>query len=141
MWSIWPTKLLIVQCRVAGKGFYDYSPDGKKRLWPGLAEAFPRAHKQPDAEEVRRRLMYAQSVEAARCVSEGIVNAADADVGSLLGWGFPPFLGGVISQIDTVGSAHFVMECDQLAQNYGARFNVPAALREIADRSGRYHAV
>ena len=126
--------------RKAGKGFYDYPPDGKKRLWPGLATGFPRSREQPDVAEVRRRLMYAQSVEAARCVSEGVVSAADADVGSLLGWGFPPILGGAISQIDTVGSPHFVMECDRLAQNYGARFNVPAALREMADRGGRYHA-
>ena len=126
--------------RKAGKGFYDYLPDGKKRLWPGLAEAFLRAREQPDAAEVRHRLIYAQSVEAARCVGEGIVSAADADVGSLLGWGFPAFLGGVISHIDTVGLPDFVRECDRLAQKYGSRFNVPAALREMADRGGRYHA-
>jgi 3-hydroxyacyl-CoA dehydrogenase / enoyl-CoA hydratase / 3-hydroxybutyryl-CoA epimerase len=126
--------------RKAGKGFYDYPPDGKKRLWPGLAERFPLAGEQPPVEEVGRRLMYAQSLEAARCVNEGIVSPADADVGSLLGWGFPAILGGVISQIDTVGSPRFVSECDRLAQNYGARFNVPPALREMADRGGRYYA-
>ena len=126
--------------RKAGKGFYDYLSDGKKRLWAGLATGFPLSGQQPDIAEVHRRLMYAQSVEAARCVSEGIVSAADADVGSLLGWGFPPVLGGVISQIDTVGSPRFVMECDRLAQRYGSRFNVPASLRAMADRSGRYHA-
>jgi 3-hydroxyacyl-CoA dehydrogenase/enoyl-CoA hydratase/3-hydroxybutyryl-CoA epimerase len=125
--------------RKVGQGFYEYPADGAKRLWPGLAELFPLAREQPTLEEVRERLMYSQSLEAARCVGEGIVSRRDADVGSLLGWGFPSVLGGALGQIDTVGSKAFVDICDRLARRHGERFEVPAALRELAQSDGRYH--
>lgn len=126
--------------RKAGKGFYDYPAGGGKRLWPGLAEAFPRSPEQPTLDEVRERLMYAQSLEAARCVAEGIVAARDADVGSILGWGFPSVLGGVLGQIDTLGAAAFVAACDRLAERHGERFIAPPALRTLACEGGRYRA-
>ncbi len=88
---------------------------------------------------MRKRLMYSQSVEAARCVAEGVVSARDADVGSLLGWGFPAALGGAISYIDTVGAASFVAECDRLAKACGPRYAVPDALRKMAASGARYH--
>jgi 3-hydroxyacyl-CoA dehydrogenase / enoyl-CoA hydratase / 3-hydroxybutyryl-CoA epimerase len=121
-----------------GKGFYDYPTDGgKKRLWPGLATHFPPAAEQPDLDEVKRRLLYVQSIETARCLEENVViDPRDADVGAILGWGFPPFLGGTVSQIQTVGAARFVAECDRLAQRHGKRFAPPKLLRDMA-ASGR----
>jgi 3-hydroxyacyl-CoA dehydrogenase/enoyl-CoA hydratase/3-hydroxybutyryl-CoA epimerase len=118
----------------AGKGFYDYPGEGgKKRLWPGLAEHFRPAADQPDVEEVKRRLLYVQSVETARCLEEKVVlDARDADVGAILGWGFPPFLGGPVSQMHTLGIARFVADCDRLAQKYGERFAPPRLLRDMA---------
>jgi 3-hydroxyacyl-CoA dehydrogenase/enoyl-CoA hydratase/3-hydroxybutyryl-CoA epimerase len=118
--------------RKSGGGFYDYAADGGKRLWPDLAKHFPLAERQPAAEDVRKRLMYIQSLEAARCLEENIVSARDADVGSILGWGFPAAFGGVVSQIDTVGIGRFVAECDRMAQLYGGRFLPPKILRESA---------
>ena len=126
--------------RKTGKGFYDHPADGKKRLWPGLAEHYPLAAVQPTVDEVRQRMMVSQSLEAARCVAEGIVSVRDADVGSLLGWGFPAALGGAISHIDTVGAARFVETCDGLAKAHGARFAMPQALRDMAARGARYLA-
>ncbi|MBR0687707.1 enoyl-CoA hydratase/isomerase family protein [Bradyrhizobium manausense] len=120
--------------RKSDGGFYDYATDGSKRLWPELATHFPRLREQPSLEEVKKRLMYIQSIEASRCLEEKIVNARDADVGSILGWGFPAALGGVVSQVDTIGIARFVAECDQLAQLYGARFMPPQNLRDRAAR-------
>ena len=125
--------------RKAGQGFYEYPDEGGKRLWPGLAEVFPPAKEQPSVEEVRQRLMYAQSLEAARCVAEGVVSPRDADVGSLLGWGCPAVLGGGLGQMYTVGVALFVQACDALARRHGERFEVPAALRKLAQEGGRYH--
>lgn len=124
--------------RKGSAGFYDYADNHRTALWPGLADHFPLAPQQPSAEEVRQRLMYSQSVEAARCVDEGIVSPRDADVGSILGWGFPAILGGVISQIDTVGPAAFVAACDQLAAAHGARYAVPQSLREMAAEGRQY---
>jgi 3-hydroxyacyl-CoA dehydrogenase/enoyl-CoA hydratase/3-hydroxybutyryl-CoA epimerase len=125
-----------------GKGFYDYPADGgKKRLWPGLATHFPPAAEQPDLDEVKRRLLYVQSVETARCLEENVViDPRDADVGAILGWGFPPFLGGTVSQIQTVGAARFVAECDRLAQRYGKRFAPPKLLRDMAAAGRAFYA-
>jgi len=127
--------------RKVGQGFYDHPADGAKRLWSGLADAFPLAAEQPSIDDVRERLMYAQSLEAARCVAENIVSPRDADIGSLLGWGFPAALGGVLGQIDTMGAAAFVTACDRLARRHGVRFEVPEALRRLAAEGGRYHPV
>jgi 3-hydroxyacyl-CoA dehydrogenase/enoyl-CoA hydratase/3-hydroxybutyryl-CoA epimerase len=125
--------------RKAGKGFYDHPAEGGKTLWPGLAQRFPLAQEQPTLDDVRQRLMYSQSLEAARCVAEGIVSTRDADVGSLLGWGFPAALGGAISHIDMVGAARFVEACDRLAKRHGQRFEAPQALRDMAAANARYH--
>lgn len=127
--------------RKVGKGFYDFAPDGSRKPWAGLAEHFALKAQQPTLEEVRQRLLYSQAAEAARCVAEGICGARDADVGSILGWGFPAAYGGAISLIDTLGAANFIAACDRLAASHGARFAVPAALREKAARGERYHAL
>jgi 3-hydroxyacyl-CoA dehydrogenase/enoyl-CoA hydratase/3-hydroxybutyryl-CoA epimerase len=119
-----------------GAGFYDYGEStgsGRKRLWPGLKHHFPSAPVQPDKGEVRKRLLYAQAVEAVRCLDENVVtHAADADIGSVLGWGFPAYTGGTISFIETEGLRKFVKEADRLAEKYGTRFQVPDSLRSMA---------
>jgi 3-hydroxyacyl-CoA dehydrogenase/enoyl-CoA hydratase/3-hydroxybutyryl-CoA epimerase len=123
-----------------GAGFYDYPQDGKKHLWPGLAEVFPRAAQQPSLEEVKKRLLCIQALEAARCMEEGVVTtAAEADLGSILGWGFPAWTGGTLSYIDTVGIRGFVAECDRLARRYGKRFKPSKWLRERAERNEAFH--
>jgi 3-hydroxyacyl-CoA dehydrogenase/enoyl-CoA hydratase/3-hydroxybutyryl-CoA epimerase len=117
----------------AGKGFYEYPADGKKRLWPGLADLVPRAADQPDPAELRTRFLYVQALETARCFEENVVtDPADADVGAILGWGFAPWTGGPLSLIDTVGVATFVTECDRLTQKYGERFAPNALMRRMA---------
>ncbi|MFL9499252.1 3-hydroxyacyl-CoA dehydrogenase NAD-binding domain-containing protein [Rhodopseudomonas palustris] len=125
--------------RKAGRGFYDYPSQGPRKLWAGLADHFPLANKQPGLEEVRERLMYSQSLEAARCVAEGIVSVRDADVGSLLGWGFPSFLGGVLGQIDTVGLPRMIDVCDRLARQLPDRYAVPQTLRDMAASGRTFH--
>lgn len=118
------------QGRKNGAGFYDYHANGAKTLWPGLSDHFPLSVKQPSDEEVRQRLMFIQSIEAARCLEEGIVGMRDADVGSVLGWSFPAALGGVVGQIDTVGLKRFVAVCDDFVQRVGPRYAPPRLLRE-----------
>ena len=114
-----------------GAGFYEYPEGGRKYLWPGLAEEYPPADQQPDLEYIQKRLLYIQSVETARCMEEHVVpEAADADVGSILGWGFPPWTGGTLSLIDTVGLETFVEECAVLAERHGPRFAPPDWLRQ-----------
>ena len=123
-----------------GKGFYDYPEDGTKRLWPGLAEHYPPAETQPDPDEVKKRLLYVQAIDSVRCMEEGVVtHPADADIGSIFGWGFPPYTGGTISFIETVGLAEFVREADRLAERYGDRFRVPETLREMANNGETFY--
>lgn len=125
--------------RKTGCGFYDHPRDGGRKLWTGLADHFPLAARQPSVDEVRERLMYSQSLEAARCVAEGIVSVRDADVGSLLGWGFPSFLGGVLGHIDTVGVSRMVAACDRLAEHMPERYAVPQILRDMAASGRTFH--
>ncbi len=123
-----------------GRGFYDYPENGRKHLWPGLAEAFPAATGQPDVAEVKKRLLYIQALETARCVEEGVIDsAADADIGSIFGFGFPPWTGGTLSFIDTMGLKRFVNECDALAESCGPRFAVSDWLRDRARAGKTFH--
>ncbi|WP_066826382.1 3-hydroxyacyl-CoA dehydrogenase NAD-binding domain-containing protein [Sphingomonas mali] len=129
--------------RKNGRGFYDYAADGTKRLWPGLAEAWPvtTPHSTPElVDTLKRRFLYRQAVEAARCLSEGVLtDPRHADVGAVLGWSFPRWTGGPISLIDQVGAARFSAECDVLADTCGPRFLVPDALRAMAATGRSYY--
>ena len=117
----------------ANKGFYEYPEGGKKVLWPELTKLYPLATQQPDVEEIKKRLLYIQALEAVKCMEEKIVTKpADADIGSILGWGFAPFTGGVISYIDFIGLKKFVEECNALAKKYGKRFKPTRKLKEMA---------
>ena len=123
-----------------GKGFYDYPADAKKHLWPGLAEHFPVSDDQPDIEELKKRLLNIQALETARCFEEGVLtHAEDADIGSIFGWGFPPYTGGTLSYIDTVGIREFVAECDRMKKAYGKRFEVSDWLRKRAENDESFH--
>jgi len=121
--------------RKNGKGFYDYPEGGKKSLWPGLAAIAGKAL-DPDSLSVRDlkdRILYVQAIEAARTRFENVItDPREADVGSILGFGFAPFTGGVLSFIDFMGAKAFCARADELAAKYGERFAVPDALRDMA---------
>jgi 3-hydroxyacyl-CoA dehydrogenase/enoyl-CoA hydratase/3-hydroxybutyryl-CoA epimerase len=119
--------------RKSGGGFYDYPAEGDKFLWPGLAGHFPVRADVNEFEQIKRRLIYVQCLEAARCLEENVLtDPRDGDVGSVLGWGFPAFRGGVISQIHSLGIGVFVEQCEELADAHGERFTPPRLLRDMA---------
>jgi 3-hydroxyacyl-CoA dehydrogenase / enoyl-CoA hydratase / 3-hydroxybutyryl-CoA epimerase len=121
--------------RKNGKGFYDYPATGPKRLWPGLKELQP-TKLDPDSidiRELKHRFLAVQALEAARCIEEGVItDVREADVGSILGWGFAPFTGGTISYIDMTGAKRFVELCQGLEKKHGARFALPKLLLDMA---------
>jgi len=122
--------------RKTGRGFYDWTDDGR-RLWPGLAELFPVAAKQPPQHELIDRLLFAQANEAARCVEEGVLRSvADANVGSILGWGFAPFHGGTLQFINAMGTRRFVERARELAAAHGERFAPANVVVTLAERDG-----
>ncbi len=120
--------------RKNGKGFYDYN-GREKSLWPELGQFAVDGilDTQPSASEVKDRILYAQAIEAARTMAEGIIaDPREADLGSIFGWGFAPYTGGAISFIDMVGIAAFVIRADELRSSFGEQFEVPSLLREMA---------
>ena len=117
-----------------GAGFYDYDENGKRLgLWKGMSDHYPLAEDQPSPEEVMERLLYAQLIPTAKCYAEGVVpDPQSADLGAIFGWGFPPYTGGPLSYIDTIGLEAFVTTADNLAQRHGARFTPPQMFRDKA---------
>ena len=130
--------------RKNAKGFYDYPEKGKgpKTLWPGLA-AIAGKKLDPDTldvTEMKQRLLVTQALEAARSVEEGIVtDPREADVGSIIGFGFAPYTGGTLSYIDGMGAKAFVALCDRLAAAHGLRFAANALLREMAEKGETFY--
>jgi len=128
--------------RKNGKGFYDYPQSGPKRLWPGLADLQP-VKLDPDGidiQELKHRFLAVQSLEAARCVEEGvIIDMREADVGSILGWGFAPFTGGTLSWIDMLGTKRFVELCQALEKKHGPRFKPPKLLLDMAAKGETFY--
>ena len=126
--------------RKSGSGFYDYSSNGKV-LWKDLDKHYPASSAEQDYEEIKKRFLYIQAIETARCVEEDVItDAGDADIGAILGWGFPAHTGGPLSLIDAVGVQTFVDECRSLAQKYGPRFSPPQLLIDMADKGTAFHS-
>jgi len=143
-------KLLVAMVETNGrlgrknrKGFYDYPEAGPKRLWPGLADLVGK-RLDPDSvdmEELKQRLLVTQALEAAKTYEEGVVtDPREADVGSIIGFGFAPFTGGTLSYIDNMGAAAFVKLCERLAKKHGERFKPNRLLKRIARTGESFYA-
>jgi len=122
-------------------GFYSYDAAGKRQgLWDGLEVAYPVADLQPELTTVQHRLLMAQVLEAVRALEDGVLtDIREGDVGAILGWGFAPWSGGPFSWLDMIGAARAVEICDALTAAHGARFKVPALLREMAAKGQTFY--
>ena len=120
--------------RAGGGGFYEYSDRGK-RLWPELAGIFMNGQPQLAQQEIVDRILYIQAIETARCMEEGVLRtSADANLGSIFGWGFAPQHGGTLQFINACGVSNFVRRAEQLASAYGERFEPPQLLIDMAEK-------
>lgn len=121
--------------RKNGQGFYDYPEQGLKKLWPGLKDLQP-YRLDPDTiavDDLKKRFLVAQAIAAANAMDEGIVtDPREADVGSIVGFGFAPFTGGTLSYIDGMGLGQFAVLCDDLSKKYGPRFDPPGIVLDMA---------
>jgi len=128
--------------RKNGKGFYDYPATGPKRLWSGLAD-LQQTKLDPDTidtQELKARLLVVQALEAARTVEEGVItDVREADVGSILGFGFAPYSGGTLSYIDMMGTKAFVDLCGRLEKKHGERFAAGKLLAEMAAKGETFY--
>jgi 3-hydroxyacyl-CoA dehydrogenase / enoyl-CoA hydratase / 3-hydroxybutyryl-CoA epimerase len=125
--------------RLKGAGFFDYDESGKRLgLWPGLTSHFPVSDDPMAIElhELGERMLVIEAVESARCVEEGVLlTTADANIGSIMGIGFPPWTGGVLQYVNGFagGVAGFVDRAEEFATRFGARFEPNPLLRKKAE--------
>ncbi|ESY33668.1 3-hydroxyacyl-CoA dehydrogenase NAD-binding domain-containing protein [Mesorhizobium sp. LNJC391B00] len=128
--------------RKNGKGFYDYpAKPARKKLWPGLKDLYPQLEAEKvDYEELQQRLLVTIALEAARVMEEGIVtDPREADLGSILAFGFAPFTGGALSYIDGIGAREFVRIAKGLQKKYGAEFKAPKLLLDLAEKGETFY--
>ncbi|HXX08819.1 MAG TPA: 3-hydroxyacyl-CoA dehydrogenase NAD-binding domain-containing protein [Pseudolabrys sp.] len=129
--------------RKNGKGFYDYPANGPKKLWPGIVELQPKKLLDPekiDIEELKFRLLGIQALETSRCFEEKVLtDVREADVGSILGFGFAPFSGGTLSWIDMMGTKRFVERLRKLEKKYGERFTPNKLLVDLAGKGETFY--
>ncbi len=124
--------------RSGGAGFYEYGEDGKRgKLWPGLREHFAKPGHEIPFEDMKERMLFSESLDTVRLFEEGVLTSvADANIGSIMGIGFPAWTGGVIQYINGYegGLPGFVARARELAERYGERFQPPALLVEKAEK-------
>jgi 3-hydroxyacyl-CoA dehydrogenase / enoyl-CoA hydratase / 3-hydroxybutyryl-CoA epimerase len=128
--------------RKNGKGFYDYpQKPAKKSLWPGLKDLYPQKNPaEIDIGVLKQRFLVTIALEAARTVEEGIVtDPREADVGSILGFGFAPYTGGTLSYIDGMGLKAFVALSEKLAATYGDHFAPTPLLKDMAAKGETFY--
>ncbi|GAA2348555.1 3-hydroxyacyl-CoA dehydrogenase NAD-binding domain-containing protein [Saccharopolyspora halophila] len=126
--------------RSSGAGFYEYSDGKRTGLWPGLAEQFGAADRdqsQVDLVDLKERMLFVEALETVKCLDEDVLRSVpDANIGSIMGIGFPPWTGGVVQYMNGYpgGLAGFVARANELAERYGERFQPPQSLVERAEK-------
>ncbi|MCX4245183.1 3-hydroxyacyl-CoA dehydrogenase NAD-binding domain-containing protein [Paraliomyxa miuraensis] len=128
--------------RSTGGGFYDYDESGRRTgLWPGLREAFGSGSRRIPLVDMQERMLFAEAIDTVRCLDDGVLTStADANVGSIIGIGFPAWTGGVLRYIDQYegGLRGFVARARELAAAYGPHFTPPPSLVAKAEAGETY---
>jgi 3-hydroxyacyl-CoA dehydrogenase/enoyl-CoA hydratase/3-hydroxybutyryl-CoA epimerase len=134
--------------RLRGKGFYDYDENGRRgSLWPGLKELFPPNEEPADIEDLKDRYLFIEALETAKCFEEGVIeSAAAANIGSIMGIGYPALTGGTVQFMQGYdgrtgqGLTGFVARARELAEKYGDRFAPTQRLVEMAEKGESFPA-
>ena len=119
--------------KAAGSGFYDYPEGGKKHLWDGLS------HWKQDVDiseqEMIDRILFVQSLDTLRCYEENVLESVvDANIGSIFGIGFAPWIGGAIQFLNQYGLDKALARANELEAKYGERFKAPQKLKDAVSR-------
>ena len=123
-----------------------YEPDkkGKPKKLPNpdidaVIASVQTESKSFEDQEIVDRMMLALCLETVRCLEDGIVDSAiEADMGLVLGIGFPPFRGGALRYIDSIGVQAFCDLADKYA-DLGELYHPTAAMREKAAENSTYY--
>jgi 3-hydroxyacyl-CoA dehydrogenase/enoyl-CoA hydratase/3-hydroxybutyryl-CoA epimerase len=125
----------------SGAGFYEYENGKRVGLWKGLYEHFTKEGHEIPFEDMKERMLFAEALETVKCFDEGVLRSVpDANIGSIMGIGFPPWTGGVIQYINGYegGVAGFVARARELAERYGDHFTPPASLVAKAEKGEKF---
>ncbi|MEV7376563.1 3-hydroxyacyl-CoA dehydrogenase NAD-binding domain-containing protein [Streptomyces sp. NPDC090301] len=124
--------------RSGGAGFYEYGEDGRRgKLWPGLREHFAKPGYEIPFRDMQERMLFSEALDTVRLLEDGVLTSvADANIGSIMGIGFPAWTGGILQYINGYegGLPGFVARARELAETYGERFTPPALLVGKAER-------
>jgi 3-hydroxyacyl-CoA dehydrogenase/enoyl-CoA hydratase/3-hydroxybutyryl-CoA epimerase len=134
--------------KLRGAGFYEYGEDGRRgHLWPGLKELFPPNGEPADIDDLKDRYLFIEALETAKCFEEGVIeSAAAANIGSIMGIGYPALTGGTVQFMQGYDGATgrglpgFVARADQLTKLFGDRFEPTERLREMAEKGESFPA-
>ncbi len=129
----------------SGSGYFKYEPDrrGKPKKIVDedaikLIGKVVSGTRDFTDEEITERMMVALCLETVRCMEDGIVDsAAAADMGLIWGIGFPPFRGGALRYIDSIGAKAFCDIADKYA-DIGAAYKAPQLLRDMAESNQKF---
>jgi 3-hydroxyacyl-CoA dehydrogenase / enoyl-CoA hydratase / 3-hydroxybutyryl-CoA epimerase len=127
--------------RSTGAGFYDYADGARTGLWPGLLEHFTKDGYRIPFEDMKERMLFAEALETVKCLDEGVITSVpDANIGSIMGIGFPPWTGGVVQYMNGYpgGLPGFVARARELAERYGDHFTPPDSLVAKAEKGETY---
>tara|TARA_R110002072_G_scaffold24747_3_gene83690 strand:+ start:28038 stop:30185 length:2148 start_codon:yes stop_codon:yes gene_type:complete len=127
------------------KGFYTYELDRKgkqKKVQDAttydLLKSVVKGSQEFTDEQIIERMMVPLCIETVRCLEDGIVDtAAEADMGLIFGIGFPPFRGGALRYIDSLGIEAFNKIADKYA-DLGALYTPTAGMREMAKTGKKF---
>jgi len=118
--------------RSEGGGFYEYPEKEKKYLWPQLKQYFPSSEQGMAIQDIVDRYYFSQAIETIRCYEENVITSvADANIGSIFGWGFPSFKGGTLQFVNDYGLSKFRDRAQELSEKYGDRFTPPRLLLKM----------
>ncbi|MEM6533913.1 MAG: 3-hydroxyacyl-CoA dehydrogenase NAD-binding domain-containing protein, partial [Myxococcota bacterium] len=120
--------------RKAGKGFYEYTDDGK-HMWDGLSR-WANDEVEISDRDIEDRLLFRPVIETLKCLEEGVLRSVpDGNIGSIMGIGAPVWTGGYLQFVNTYGLNAFIERCGELAETYGERFAAPSIVFEYAEKN------
>ncbi|MDB5038690.1 MAG: multifunctional fatty acid oxidation complex subunit alpha [Bacteriovoracaceae bacterium] len=103
--------------RKNNKGFYNYDGQGKS---VGIRSDLQSSPKEPGPttdKYIQDRLILPMVTEAVMALDEGVVSTVrDLDLGLIYGIGFPPFLGGLLKWVSSVGEREILDRMNHINQ-------------------------
>ncbi len=122
----------------SGAGFYLHQK-GKRLDDPQVGKILGlSAQRKISREEIIDRLVLPIVNEALRCLEEKVADSADdVDLGSVMGFGFAPFRGGVLRFAEAEGFSKIHEKLNKFKNNLGSRFSPCQLLESLSQQKSK----